>query len=96
MFNREASRFETPGLAAAAKDAYHLHVAAVDAVIPAASAEVRKRMADFAWATVHGFITLVLDSQIGESESSRALKARSLAILSAMAETVVRTGGAPD
>ena len=53
-------------------------------------------MSDFAWATVHGFITLVLDSQIGEGESSRSLKARSLATLSAMAETVVRTGGAPD
>ena len=50
-------------------------------------------MSDFAWATVHGFITLVLDGQIGESESSRALKARSLATLAAMVETVVRTGG---
>jgi AcrR family transcriptional regulator len=95
MFDREASRFETPGLAAAAKDAYHLHLAAVDAVIPAASAEVRKRMADFAWATVHGFITLVLEGQIGEGESGRALKARSLATLAAMVETVVRAGGVP-
>jgi AcrR family transcriptional regulator len=95
MFNREASRFETPGLAAAAKEAYQLHLSAVDAVIPRASAELRKRMADFAWATIHGFITLVLEGQIGEGESSRALKARSLATLAAMVETVVRTGGDP-
>jgi hypothetical protein len=96
MFNREASRFETPGLAAAAKQAYHLHLAAVDEVIPKAPAEMRKRMADFAWATVHGFITLVLEGQIGEGESPRALKARSLATLAAMAETVVRVGGIED
>ena len=50
-------------------------------------------MADFAWATVHGFITLVLEGQIGEGESPRALKARGLATLAAMAETVVRAGG---
>jgi AcrR family transcriptional regulator len=93
MFNREASRFETPGLAAAAKQSYHLHLAAVDAVIPTASPEVRKRLADFAWATVHGFITLVLEGQIGEGDSPRALKARSMATLAAMAETVVRVGG---
>jgi len=96
MFNREASRFETPGLAAAAKQAYQLQLDAVDAVIPKAPAERRKRMADFAWATVHGFITLVLEGQIGEGESGRALKARSLATLAAMAETVVRVGGTAD
>ena len=96
MFNRESDRFETPALAAAAKEAYRLHTAAVDAVIPKASAETKERMSDFAWANVHGFITLVLEGQIGERDSSRALKARSLAILAAMAETVVRTGGAPD
>lgn len=93
MFNREASRFETPGLAAAAKQAYHLQLAAVDAVVPSASAEARKRLADFAWSTMHGFITLVLEGQIGEGDSPRALKARSLATLAAMAETVVRVGG---
>jgi len=65
-------------------------------VIPKAPAERRKRMADFAWATVHGFITLVLEGQIGEGESGRALKARSLATLAAMAETVVRVGGTAD
>jgi hypothetical protein len=96
MYNREASRFETPGLAAAAKQAYQQHLAAVDAVIPRASSEVRKRMTDFAWATVHGFIVLVLEGQIGEGESPRALKTRSLATLAAMAETVVRVGGIED
>jgi AcrR family transcriptional regulator len=96
MFNRETDRFETPALAAAAKEAYRLHTAAVEAVIPKASSDVKERMSDFAWATVHGFITLVLEGQVGERDSSRALKARSLAILAAMAETVVRTGGAPD
>ena len=72
MFAREANRFETPALAAAAKAAYHLHVGAVEAVIPKASGEVRERMTDFAWAAVHGFITLVLEGQIGERDSSRA------------------------
>lgn len=94
MFNREASRFETPALAAAVKAAYHLQVAAVDAAIPKASGEVKERMADFAWASVHGFITLVLEGQIGERDSSRALKARSLGILGAMVETIVRSGSA--
>lgn len=92
MFNRETDRFETPALAAAAKEAYHLHVAAVEAAIPEASPEVKERMSDLAWATVHGFITLVLEGQLGERDSSRALKARSLAILAAMVETVVRSG----
>lgn len=96
MFSKEANRVETQGLAAAAKNAYQLHLAAVEAVIPKAPSEVRKRMADFAWSTVHGFITLVLEGQIGEDDSSRALKARGLATLAAMAETVVRAGGVED
>jgi AcrR family transcriptional regulator len=96
MFNREASRFETPGLTAAARQAYQLQLSAVDAVIPKAPAEVRKRMADFAWSTMHGFIVLVLEGQIGDGESPRALKARSLATLATMAETVVRVGGIED
>jgi hypothetical protein len=96
MFTREGSRFESPGLTAAARDAYQMHLAAVEAVIPQANPEVRRRMADFAWATVHGFIVLVLEGQIGEGESSRALKTRSLAVLAAMVETVMRVGGAPD
>jgi hypothetical protein len=93
MFNRDADRFGTEALAAAAKTAYHLHVAAVEAAIPKATAEVKEHMVDFAWASVHGFITLVLEGQIGDEDSSRALKARGLSLLSAMAETVVRVGG---
>jgi hypothetical protein len=42
---------------------------------------------------MHGFIVLVLEGQIGEGDSPRALKARSMATLAAMAETVVRVGG---
>jgi hypothetical protein len=45
---------------------------------------------------VHGFITLLLERQIGEGESSRVLKARSMAMLADMAETVMRAGGVPD
>jgi AcrR family transcriptional regulator len=83
MFSREANHFETPALAAAAKSAYHLQ----------ASGDVKERMVDFAWAAVHGFITLVLEGQLGERDSPRALKARGLAALSAMVEAVVRAGG---
>ena len=49
--------------------------------------------ADLELPSVHGFITLVLEGQIGETDGSRALKARGLAALAAMVETVVRTGG---
>lgn len=93
MFSLEADQSETPSLAAAAKAAYHLHREAIEAVIPDASADVKERMVDFAWASVHGFITLVLKGQIGDKDSPRALKARGLSVLSAMVETVVRTGG---
>jgi AcrR family transcriptional regulator len=93
MFNRETDDFETPALTAAAKASREMHFSAIEAAIPQAPAEVKVRMSDFAWATVHGFITLVLEGQIGENESSRALKARSMATLAAMVETVVRTGG---
>jgi AcrR family transcriptional regulator len=96
MFNRETNRFETPALAAAAKETYHLHVAAIEAIIPKAPAETKKRMVDFAWASIHGFITLVLEGQIGDEESARSLKARGLAMLADMAETVMRAGGVPD
>lgn len=92
MFSREANRFETPALAKAAKTAYHLQREAVEAAIPQASGEVKDRMTDFAWSSVHGFITLVLEGQLGERDSSRALKARGLAALSAMVEAVVRAG----
>jgi AcrR family transcriptional regulator len=96
MFNRESDRFETPALAAASQAAREMQFAVVEAALPRASREVRARMSDFAWATVHGFITLLLERQIGEGESSRALKARGLAILADMAETVMRAGGVPD
>lgn len=96
MFNRETDRFETPALAAAATAARGMHYAAIEAALPRASKEVKVRMSDFAWATVHGFITLLLERQIGEGDSSRALKARGLAMLADMAETVMRAGGVPD
>ncbi len=92
MFSREANRLETPALAAAAEAVRNLHAAAVEAAIPHASGEIKQRMADFAGASVHGFISLLLDGQIGGKDSSRALKARGLSLLSAMAETVVRVG----
>lgn len=92
MFSREANRFETPAFAQAAKTAYHLQRDAVAAAIPQASGEVKDRMTDFAWSSVHGFITLVLEGQLGEKDSSRQLKARGLAALSAMVEAVVRAG----
>ena len=68
----------------------------VAAVIPGADSEVKARMVDFTWATVHGFIVLLLEGRIGTGESSRGLKARSLAVLAAMVETVIRAGGVPD
>jgi AcrR family transcriptional regulator len=79
----------------ASKAVREAHFAAIAAAIPEASAEVKSRMSDFAWATMHGFISLVLESQIGGGDSSRVLRARSMAILAAMAETVVRGGSAP-
>lgn len=78
----------------AAKVVREAHFATVAAAIPDASAEMQARLSDFAWATVHGFIGLVLESQIGGAESAKALKARGLAILSEMAESVLRAGGA--
>jgi len=93
MSSREANRLDTPALAAAADKVRALHAAAVEAVIPHASGEIKQRMADFTGASVHGFISLLLDGQIGGKDSSRAVKARGLSLLSAMAETVVRAGG---
>ena len=52
MFNRETDDFETPALAAASKAAREMHFAAIEAAIPQASAEVKVRMSDFAWATI--------------------------------------------
>jgi len=93
MFSREANRLDTPALATAAGAVRQLQADAVEAVIPHASGEIKQRMADFAGASVHGFISLLLDGQIGGKDSSRALKARGLSLLSAMAETVVRVAG---
>ncbi len=93
MSSREANRLDTPALAAAAEKVRSLHAEAVEAVIPHASGEIKQRMADFVGASVHGFISLLLDGQIGGKDSSRALKARGLSLLSAMAETVIRAGG---
>ncbi len=95
MFSREGNRFETPALSEASRSAYRLQRTAVEAVIPQASGEVKDRMADFAWASVHGFITLVLEGQLGDTDSPRALKARSMSALSTMVEAVVRAGGEP-
>jgi len=93
MFSREANRLDTPALATAAGAVRQLQTAAVEAVIPHASGEIKQRMVDFAGASIHGFISLLLDGQIGGKDSSRALKARGLSLLSAMAETVVRVAG---
>ena len=93
MFSLEAEQLEVPALAAAIAATHALHREAIEAVIPDAPAEVKQRMVDFAWASVHGFISLVLEGQIGDKDSPRALKARGLAVLSTMVETVVRTGG---
>jgi AcrR family transcriptional regulator len=93
MFSREANRLESAALTTAAENVRALHAGAVEAVIPHASGEIKQRMTDFAGASVHGFISLLLDGQIGGKDSSRALKARGLSLLSAMAETVVRAGG---
>ncbi|MBS0520838.1 MAG: TetR/AcrR family transcriptional regulator [Proteobacteria bacterium] len=95
MFSREANRFESQALAAAAKGAHDLQVAAVASLIPRASADVKQGMVDFAWASVHGFITLVLEGQIGEGDTPRALKSRGVSMLAAMVETVLRAGGEP-
>lgn len=76
----------------ASKVVREAYFATIAGAIPGASEELRMRMSDFAWATVHGFIGLVLESQIGGAESAKALKARGLAILSAMADTVMRSG----
>lgn len=92
MFSREAIGVESTALAEAASAAYRLQYAAVEAMIPGAAPEVQQRMVDFARSTMHGFITLVLESQLGERESPQGLKARGLAILSTTVETILRTG----
>ncbi len=90
MFSREANRIELKEGDDGAEGVRRLQAAVVDEVLAHASGEVRQRAADFAWAAMHGFITLVLEGEIGGRDSSRALKTRGLAALAAMAETVVR------
>lgn len=91
MFGREAVRLEAGQEGGGAEAVHGLLSEAIDDVLIHASGEIRQRMADFAWATMHGFITLVLEGGIGGRDSSRALKARGLAVLAAMAETVARS-----
>jgi len=91
MFSREANRIESKHADGGAGDVRRLQAAVVDEVLAHASAEERQRAADFAWASMHGFITLVLEGEIGGRDSSRSLKTRGLAALAAMAETVVRS-----
>jgi AcrR family transcriptional regulator len=88
--------FQRPPEVAAEKRPPAPFAEAVAALIPQAPADTRLQMVDFAWATVHGFIVLVLEGRIGHGESSRGLKARSLATLAAMVETIVRQGGVAD
>lgn len=91
MFSREANRIELDQGEAGADGIRRLQAGFVEEILGDASAEVRQRMVDFAWASMHGFITLVLEGEIGGRDSSRGLKSRGLAVLAAMAETVVRT-----
>ena len=96
MYHRETERFQTPEVAEAARAARAVHFAAVEAAIPHAPRATKVRMSDFAWATMHGFITLLLERQIGDGESAAALRSRGVAMLADMAETVLRAGGVPD
>jgi AcrR family transcriptional regulator len=90
MFSREANHIEPKEGDEDAESVRRLMVAVLDDVIGDAADDVRQQAADLAWATMHGFITLVLEGEIGRRDSSRALKSRGLAALAAMAETVTR------
>ena len=90
MFSREANHIEPREGDEGAESVRRLMVAVLDDVIGDAADDVRQQAADLAWATMHGFITLVLEGEIGRRDSSRALKSRGLAALAAMAETVTR------
>ncbi len=88
MSSREANQIDIPDGAASVRT---LVGAAVDGMLPDEAAELRQRMRDFAWASMHGFIALVLDGEIGGRDSARSLKARGVALLLTMAETVARS-----
>lgn len=90
MFSREANHIEPKEGDEGAESVRRLLAAVLDDVVGDAADEVRQQAADLAWGTMHGFITLVLEGEIGRRDSSRALKARGLAALAAMADTVAR------
>ncbi|WP_422014129.1 TetR/AcrR family transcriptional regulator [Reyranella sp.] len=90
MFSREANHIEPKEGDVGAESVRRLLVAVIGHVVGDAGDDVRQQGADLAWGTMHGFITLVLEGEIGRRDSSRTLKARGLAALAAMAETVTR------
>jgi len=94
MFSLEANHIESKGGDEGAESVRRLLAGVLDDVIGDAQGDVRQQAADLAWATMHGFITLVLEGGIGRRDSSRALKSRGLAALAAMAEMVTRLGRA--
>lgn len=91
MFSREANHIEPREGDEGAESVRSLLATVLDDVIGDSAEPVRQQAADLAWATMHGFITLVLEGEIGRRDSSKTLKARGLAALAAMAETVVRS-----
>jgi AcrR family transcriptional regulator len=90
MFSREANHIEPKEGDEGAESVRRLLASVVDDVIGEVADDTRQQAADLAWATMHGFITLVLEGEIGRRDSSRTLKSRGLATLAAMAETVTR------
>jgi len=93
MFNREARAFRSERLARAGGEAYGRLVSAVEALIPAADPATQAAMADFAWASVHGLATLVLQGQLDRGgASARLLKRRQEIVLTAVVDTIARTG----
>ncbi len=91
MFSREANHIEGKAGDEGGESVRRLLTAVLDDVTGNAPADARQQAADFAWATMHGFIALVLDGEIGSRDSSKGLKARGLATLAAMAETIARS-----
>jgi AcrR family transcriptional regulator len=92
MFSREANHIEPREGDEGPENVRRLLEGVLDEVIADGADDIRQQAADLAWSTMHGFITLVLDGEIGRRDSSRALKARGLAALAVMAETVTRLG----
>src|SRR5258708_38112055 len=67
MFNRDADRFETPALAAAAKTAYHLHVAAGEGEISYAPPLEAQLTVDFGCSTAPAFKPLRVECPVVEA-----------------------------